>query len=185
MYPDFMDALMPLASLPCQIAGRNRMMRKVAIDGIRQDPEFKNGNYSSQPRGLRTALSIMAWMSSCPLKWQAACPDRESADDFIDSYMEMGMHTSDANDFAYAFDASWDYDLKPKLKNIKAALTAVNSADDQVNPPELRILEEEIKNVKNGEAIVLPISDKTIGHGTHTVAEVWETHLAKLLERSR
>lgn len=176
---------MPLASLPCQIAGRNRMMRKVAIDGIRHDPDFKNGNYTSQPRGLRAALSILCWMSSCPLKWQEACPDRESADDFVDNYIDMGMRTSDANDFAYAFDASWDYDPRPKLKDIKVPLTAVNSADDQVNPPELGILEKEIQNVENGKAIVVPISDKTVGHGTHTIAEVWEPYLARLLERSR
>ena len=176
---------MPLASLPCQISGRNRMMRKVAIDAIRNDPEYKNGNYSSQPRGLRTALSILAWMSSCPLKWYEACPDRESADDFIDSYLDMGMRMQDANDFLYAFDASWDYDPRPKLKTIKAPLIAINSADDQVNPPELGILEREINNVENGEVVVLPISDKTSGHGTHTVAEAWDAYLSKLLEISR
>ena len=129
MYPNFMDALMPLASLPCQISGRNRMMRKLAIDSIRNDPEFANGNYKVQPRGLRAALSIFAWMTSAPLRWQKEAPDRESADDFIDALIESGMHEKDANDFAYAFDASWDYDPRPRLKNIRATLTAVNFAD--------------------------------------------------------
>lgn len=185
LYPTFMDALMPLASLPVQIAGRNRMMRKIAIDSIRSDPRFAEGDYTSPPLGLRTALSVLAWMSSCPLKWQENCPDRESADEFIDAYIEMGMRNQDANDFAYAFDASWDYDPRARLREIRAAVVAVNSADDQVNPPELGILEREMEKVRGGEAVVIPISDKTVGHGTHTVAEVWAPYLAKLLERSR
>ena len=161
------------------------MMRKVAIDNIRTDPEFMNGNYKTQPRGLRAALQIFAWMSSAPLRWQMACPDRETADDFIDSLLEVGMHQQDANDFAYAFDASWDYDPRPGLKDIKAPLTAVNFGDDQVNPPELRILEHEIEKVEKGVAIVVPISEKTTGHGTHTVADVWKEYLTELLQRSR
>ena len=183
-YPDFMDAITPLASLPCQISGRNRMMRKFAIDSIRTDPEFKNGDYRTQPRGLKAGLSILAWMSSCPLRWQDACPDRESADDFIDAFMENGMYEQDANDFAYAYDASWDYDPRPGLHKIKAPLTAINTADDQVNPPELKILETEMKKVENGVAVVIPISEKTVGHGTHTIAEVWKEHLADLIKRS-
>lgn len=183
-YPDFMDAVMPLASLPIQISGFNRMQRKLAISYIRDDPEFKNGNYRTQPRGLRAALGIFAWMSSCPLRWQMVCPDRESADDFIEALIENGMHEQDANDFAYAFDASWDYDPRAGLEHIKAPLTAVNSADDQVNPPELKILETEMKKVDKGKAVVLPISEKTVGHGTHTIAEVWKDHLVELLQRS-
>ncbi|KAK4901650.1 hypothetical protein LTR27_001422 [Elasticomyces elasticus] len=184
MYPDFMDALMPLASLPTQIAGRNRMMRKMAIDSIRQDPEFREGNYEVNPRGLKAALHVLAWMSSAPLRWQADCPDQESADAFIDAWMDKGMREKDANDFAYAFDASRDYDPRPGLKDVKAALTAVNFADDQVNPPELNILEEETKKVPRGVAIMMPIDEQTIGHGTHSVAANWKHHLAELLERS-
>ena len=184
-YSDFMDALMPLASLPSQIAGRNRMTRKMMIDSIRLDPEFKHGNYTTQPPGLKSALQTFVWMQSCPLKWQKDCPDRESADDFIDSLIEVGMHTQDANDLAYAFDASWDYDPRPGLKDVKVPLTAVNFADDQVNPPELRILETEIEKVEKGVAIVKPISDETVGHGTHTVADVWIHDLKELLERSQ
>ncbi|KAK3715868.1 hypothetical protein LTR37_006851 [Vermiconidia calcicola] len=184
-YPGFMDAIMPLASLPSQISGRNRMMRKMAIDSIRDDPEFMDGNYRIQPRGLRAALHVLAWMSSSPLRWQNQAPDRESADKFIDAWMEAGMRQQDANDFAYAFDASRDYDPRPGLKNISATLIAVNFEDDQVNLPELQILETEIKKVKQGKAVVVPISAGSAGHGTHTVAVVWKEYLADLLEMSK
>lgn len=184
-YPDFMDAVFPLASLPCEISGRNRMVRKHAIESIREDPEFHGGNYTKQPRGFKTALHVLAFMSSAPLQWQKAAPDRKSADEFIDNWIESAAKERDANDVAYAFDASYDYDPRPGLHKISAPLTAVNFADDQVNPPELGILEEEIKKVRGGKAVVMPITDKTVGHGTHTVAEVWRDHLAELLERSR
>ena len=185
-YFDFMDAAMPLASLPTQIAGRNRMTRKHIIESIRTDPEFKDGNYTTKNlKGFTAALHVLAWMSSSPLKWQEAAPDRESADDFIDAMIEFMASSNDPNDFAYAFDASWDYDPRPGLEKIQAFLTAVNSADDQVNPPELRILEEEIKTVKHGKAVVLPITDKTTGHATHTVAETYMEYLKELLEKSK
>ena len=184
MYPTFMDALMPLASLPAQIAGRNRMVRKMAIDSIRQDPEFHNGNYETQPRGLKAALHVLAWMGSAPLRWQQDAPDQESADAFIDKMMEKGMREKDANDFAYAFEASLDYDPRPGLEGVKACLTAVNFADDQVNPPELRILEEETKKIPGGVAILMPIDEHTVGHGTHSVAAVWKHYLAELLKKS-
>ena len=161
------------------------MMRKVAIDSIRNDPAFEAGDYKTDLRGLRTALSILAWMSSSPLRWQAEAPDRESADRFIDERIESGMREHDANDLAYAFDASRDYDPRPRLGDIIAPLTAVNFVDDQVNPPELGILEDEIKKVEKGIAVVMPITEKTVGHGTHTIAEVWEPHLGELLERSK
>ena len=186
-YSTFMDAIFPLASLPCQISGRNRMIRKHAIESIRGDPDFNDGNYppTKQPRGFTTALHVLAWMSSAPHQWQKHAPDRESADDFIDAWIEMAAMSRDANDMAYAFDASWDYDPRPKLKDISAPLTAVNFACDQVNPPELGILEEEIKRVARGNAVVMPIGEKTVGHGTHSVAEVWKEHLADLLDRSK
>lgn len=123
-------------------------------------------------------------MISSPLVWQKAAPDRESADEFIDNLMEKRLQETDANDFAYAFDASWDYDPAPRLKDVKAPLLAVNSADDQVNPPELRILETEVAKIPNGRAVVLPITEHTIGHGTHTVAKCWNEYLAELLDRS-
>jgi homoserine O-acetyltransferase len=183
-YPDFMDALMPLASLPVQIAGRNRMLRKMFMDAIRNDPEWNNGEYTKQPRGLVDALHILLIMGSSPLQWQKEAPDRDSADRFVDEHIAKYMQEDDANDFLYQFDASRDYNPQPMLATIKAPLLAVNSADDQINPPELGILEREIRNVPHGRAAVIPISDATHGHGTHTWAAVWKDQLVELLRES-
>jgi len=182
-YPDFMDALMPLASLPVQISGRNRMMRKMILDAIRTDPEWNNGEYTRQPRGLTTALDILLIMGSSPLQWQKEAPDRDRADKFLENRL-AALGDVDANDFLYQIDASRDYDPKPDLGTIKAPLLAVNSADDQINPPELGILEREIRNVPRGRAVIIPISDATHGHGTHTWAAVWKDRLVELLRDS-
>ena len=181
-YPDFMDALMPLASLPAQIAGRNRMMRRMVIDSIKSDPEWNNGEYKSQPRGLTAAIYTLLFMTSSPLQWHKQAPTREAADRFFDDMVRRQLSRTDANDMLYAFDASRDYDPGPNLENIKAPLLAINSADDQVNPPELGILEREIKRVKRGRYVLIPISDRTRGHGTHSVPELWKGHLATLLQ---
>lgn len=183
-YPDFMDALMPLASLPVQISGRNRMMRKMMIDSIRSDPEWKNGEYTQPPHGLVGALNILLVMGSSPLQWQKEAPDRDSADKFLDSRIAQYMKEDDANDLLYQIDSSYDYDPKANLGKIKAPLLAINSADDQINPPELGILEREIKNVAHGRAVIIPISDATHGHGTHTWAAVWKDQLVALLKES-
>jgi homoserine O-acetyltransferase len=183
-HPDFMDALMPLASLPIQISGRNRMMRKMIIDSIRSDPGWKDGEYTEQPRGLVPALYVLAIMGSSPLQWQKEAPTREAADKFLDDRIASGMKATDANDLLYQVDASWDYDPQPKLATIRAPLLALNSADDQINPPELGILEREIKNVPHGKAVIIPISDATHGHSTHTWAAVWKNHLVDLLQRT-
>jgi homoserine O-acetyltransferase len=183
-YPDFMDALMPLASLPVQIAGRNRMMRRMVIDSIKNDPEWNNGEYKSQPRGLSAAIYTLLFMTSSPLQWQKQAPTRETADRMFDDMVSRQLARTDANDMLYAFSASRDYDPAPKLESIKAALVAINSADDQVNPPELGILEREIKRVKRGRYILIPISDRTRGHGSHSLPELWKQHLAQLLEES-
>ncbi len=181
-YPDFMDALMPLASLPTQIAGRNRMMRRMVIDSIKSDPEWSNGEYKSQPRGLTAAIYTLLFMTSSPLQWYKQAPTREAADRFFDDMVRRQLSRTDANDMLYAFDASRDYDPGPNLESIKAPLIAINSADDQVNPPELGILEREIKRVKRGRYVLIPISDRTRGHGTHSVPELWKEHLAELLQ---
>jgi len=181
-YPDFMDALMPLASLPAQIAGRNRMMRRMVIDSIKSDPEWNNGEYKSQPRGLTAAIYTLLFMTSSPLQWYKQAPTREAADRFFDDMVRRQLSRTDANDMLYAFDASRDYDPGPSLESIKAPLIAINSADDQVNPPELGILEREIKRVKRGRYVLIPISDRTRGHGTHSVPELWKEHLATLLQ---
>ena len=183
-YSDFMDALMPLASLPVQIAGRNRMMRRMVIDPIKNDPEWNNGEYKSQPRGLTTAIYTLLFMTSSPLQWHKQAPTREAADRLFDDMVRRQLSRTDANDMLYAFDASRDYDPAPYLERIRSRLTAINSANDQVNPPELGILEKEIKRVRGGQAVLIPISDRTRGHGTHSIPELWKEHLARLLQET-
>jgi homoserine O-acetyltransferase len=183
-YPDFMDALMPLASLPTQIAGRNRMWRNMISESIRTDPEWKDGEYKAQPRGLRFAAEMLVFMSGNPAQRQEEAPTREKADKLLESLVADRIKTLDANDVLYAVEASRDYDPGPGLDKIKAPLYAVNSADDLINPPDLGILEREIKRVKRGKAVVIPESDKTRGHGTHTLAAVWKQYLEELLKDS-
>jgi homoserine O-acetyltransferase/O-succinyltransferase len=183
-YPDFMDALMPLASLPVQIGGRNRMFRKMFMDAIRNDPEWNNGEYAKQPRGLVDALHILMIMGSVPLQWQKDYPTRDSADKYLAERIASLMKEDDANDSLYQVDSSRNYDPQSKLGTIKVALLAINSADDQINPPELGILEREIKNVPHGRALVIPISDATRGHSTHTWAAVWKDQLVALLNQT-
>jgi len=183
-YPDFMDALMPLASLPTQISGRNRMWRKVVIDAIRTDPEWKDGEYKTQPRSLQFAAGMMVFMSSSPVQRYKEAPTFKAADKLLGTLESRMERSLDANNFMYAVGASHDYDPAPGLKKIRAPLLAINFADDLINPPELGILEREIKNVPRGRAIVIPESDRTHGHGTHTIAAVWKEHLVRLLQES-
>jgi len=183
-YPDFMDALMPLASLPTQIAGRNRAWRRVVIDAIRNDPEWKNGEYTTQPQSLRTAAQMLWLVGSNPILRQAQGPTVAEADRVLDEYVKNYLRTGDANDILYALEASRDYDPGPGLEQIKAPLVAVNSADDIINPPELQILEREIKRISRGRAVILPLSQRTSGHGTHTQAALWKQHLEALLRES-
>lgn len=181
LHPEFMDALVPLASLPTQISGRNRMWRRVAIDTIRSDPEWRGGEYTSQPRGLRTAAQVLYLMSSNPLVRQKAAPTLADADRVFDEAVTAMAARMDANDLLYALEASHDYDPAPGLESIRAPLLAINFADDLINPPELGILEREIRRVKGGRAIVVPLSDATVGHSTHTKAVVWKAEFARFL----
>jgi homoserine O-acetyltransferase len=183
-YPEFMDAVLPLASLPTQISGRNRIWRKTISDAIRTDVEWKNGEYTKQPPSLRVASEIMFFMSSNPVVRQKEAPTLEAADRQLAKYSGGTMKNQDANDILYAVEASWDYDPGPGLGKIQAPLLAVNFADDLINPPELGILEREIKKVPHGKAIVMPMTDQTRGHGTHTLAAVWRHHLEALLKES-
>jgi homoserine O-acetyltransferase len=184
-YPGFADAAMPLACLPVQIAGRNRMMRKMAMDSIRNDPGWKNGDYTTPPEGLKTALYALLIMGSSPLQMQKNFPTQQAADKFLDQFIGARMKTTDANDFLYAFDSSRDYDPSAGLHKITTPVMFVNSADDYINPPELGIAEREIKRVKNGKFVLLPITDATRGHGTHTLPAIWKQYLAELLAESR
>jgi len=176
-----MDALMPLASLPVEIAGRNRMWRRIAIDAIRRDPEWNAGDYTAQPKGIRTAAEMLLFMGSNAVIRQRAASTRDEVDAFMDQSLGTALKTLDANDLAYALDASWDYNPAPGLSKIRAPLLAVNSADDLINPPELGILETGIQKVAKARAIVIPLSDETIGHGSHTKARLWKGELARLL----
>ena len=184
MYPDRMDALLPLASLPTQISARNRAWRRMVIDAIRADPEWKNGDYTTQPQSLRTAAQMLWLVGSNQTRRQAEAPTLADADRVLDAYVANYLKTGDANDILYAVEASRDYDPGPALEKIRAPLVAINFADDIINPPELQILEREIKRVPRGRAIVLPLSDRTAGHGTHTLAAVWKEHLEALLKDS-
>ncbi|HKP76246.1 MAG TPA: alpha/beta fold hydrolase [Longimicrobiaceae bacterium] len=183
-HPGFMDALMPLASAPVQIAGRNRMMRRMVADAIRGDPDWRGGDYATQPRGLEAAIHILMMMTSSPLQQQKAAPTRDAADSLTERTVRRYLQTMDANDMLYAFEASRDYDPSPHLGEIRAPLLAVNSADDLVNPPELGILEREIQRVPRGRYVLIPTSDQTRGHGTHSLPDVWGRYLAELLESS-
>ena len=180
-YPDFMDGLVPLASVPTQIAGRNRMMRTMMIDDIRSDPAWKGGDYVTQPPGLTAAVQLLFMMTSSPLQLQKEAPVRDSADAHIRQYLARTVPKEDANDYMYQFAASSDYNPAPDLERILAPVLAINSADDQVNPPELGLMERLISRVKRGRYVLIPISDKTRGHGTHSLPAVWKGYLGVLL----
>ena len=183
-YPGFSDALMPLACLPVQIAGRNRMMRKMAMDAITRDPAWKDGDYTEQPPGLRTSLEMLLIMGSSPLQMQEHEPTRDEADAFLEKFLDQHFATTDANDFLYAFNSSRNYDPSAKLGTIMVPVMAINSADDFINPPELNIMPGMIRRVPKGKFVLLPITDQTRGHGTHTMAAVWQSYLAELLRES-
>ena len=185
-YPEFADALLPLACLPVQISGRNRVWRSLIMEAIRKDPEWQQGEYRSEPMGaLRAAADLLLIAGSAPLQMQIALPTRDAADEFVDKFMERQLPELDANDLLYALNASRDYDPSPGLEKIKVPLLQINSADDFINPPELGIAEREIKRIGGARFVLLPISEKTHGHGNHTWAEVWQQYLAQLLKASQ
>ena len=184
-YPDYMDALMPLACLPVEIAGRNRMWRKLAIDAIRNDPEWKGGEYATEPRAaLEMASAMLLIAGSAPIQMQKSEPTRDAADKYLEGYMRRNESTLDANDFLYAVSASRNYDPSPGLEKITVPVMWINSADDFINPPELGIAEREAKRLKKGNFVLLPASEQTYGHGTHTHAAVWQQYLKQLLDES-
>jgi homoserine O-acetyltransferase len=182
MYPDFVDGLVPLASAPVQIAGRNRVMRKMIIDSITTDPEWKNGEYTEEPRkGLVGALNLLMMMQSSPMQWHKQFPTREAADKWYENQIRSRLATADANDMLYQYNASRDYDPSPNLEKIAAPLLAINSADDPVNPPELGLMEKLMPRVKRGTYILIPISDQTRGHGTHSLPAIWGRYLEEFM----
>ncbi|MEQ1802740.1 MAG: alpha/beta fold hydrolase [Gammaproteobacteria bacterium] len=181
-HPDFMDGLVPLASLPTQIAGRNRIWRRVVMDSIRNDPGWRGGDYETQPAGLRTGAQMLIFMGGNSRMRQASAPTLQAADEYLDKGTSGMLRGTDANDLLYSLDASRDYDPGPGLETIKAPLLAINFADDLINPPELGVLEREIRRVPKGRAVLVPESEVTVGHGTHTKAVVWKDHLASFLQ---
>jgi homoserine O-acetyltransferase/O-succinyltransferase len=184
-YPDFVDALMPLACLPVQIAGRNRLWRELVMDAIRSDSQWLQGEYRSEPMGaLRNAAGLLLIAGSSPIQMQIALPTRDAADQFLQKFMEREFEDLDANDLLYQMNASRNYDPSAGLDKIAAPVMWINSADDFVNPPELGVAEREIKRVKNGRFVLLPASDQTHGHGTHSWPAVWQQYLRELLASS-
>ena len=184
-YPDFMDASMPLACLPVQIAGRNRIWRKMVMDGIRNDPEWKNGEYAAEPRAaIEISVDFLVIAGSAPLLMQTEFPTRDAADKFLEDYRASRGPHLDANDFLFAVNASRNYDPSPRLESIVAPVMFVNSADDFINPPALGIAEREIQRVKRGKFVLIPVSSRTHGHGTHTWAALWQQYLKQLLDES-
>ncbi len=184
LYPDSMDALLPLACAPVEIAGRNRMFRAMVMQAIRDDPEWKGGEYTSPPKNGLIAAEYAVWMmTSSPLQLHKSYPAHEQADAAVEALRARALRL-DANDMLYQFDASTDYNPQPRLEEIKAPLFAVNSADDVVNPPELGIMEREIRRVPHGRYILIPTSDETRGHGTHSRPAVWKQYLVELLKIS-
>ena len=185
-YPDFMDALMPLACQPVQIAGRNRMWRKMVIDGIRDDPGWKNGEYTAQPwTALKIAAEMFFIAAGSPLQMQKNLPTRDATDAADRDFVKQFSADHDANDLLFALNASRNYDPSPQLEKITSPVMFVNSADDFINPPELGIAEREIKRVKKGRFILIPTSELTRGHGTHTSAALWQQYLKELLDASQ
>jgi homoserine O-acetyltransferase/O-succinyltransferase len=180
-----MDALLPLASAPVEIAGRNRMFRAMIIQAIRGDPEWKGGEYTNQPvNGLIAAEYALWMMTSSPLQLQKVNPTRDKADSAVATLRERARQV-DANDMLYQFEASGDYNPEPHLGDIRAPLWAINSADDEVNPPELGQVAREIEKVPHGRYILIPTSDQTRGHGTHSQAAVWKQYLVELLQLTK
>jgi homoserine O-acetyltransferase len=182
-YPDFADGLAPFACAPTALGGRNRMIRKMIIDDIMNDPDWKGGEYTSPPlRGMRAAMGQLYIMTSAPLVQLRQAPTRERADSVIMAYLDRQSRSLDANDVIYAFEASRLYDPSSQLDRVKVPVLAINSADDFVNPPELGLMEQLMPKVAKGKYVLIPISDKTRGHGTHSRPDVWHDYLADFLK---
>jgi len=181
-HPTFMDALVPLACVPTAIVGRNRIWRKALMEGVRDDPAFANGAYREPPRaGLRAALRLLLLMGAAPIQWQKDSPTREAADAYLEAQIERRLPGAEANDMLYQFDASRDYDPSSRLEGIVAPVLAINSADDLINPPELGLMEALLPKVARCCYVLIPASERTRGHGTHTWAALWKQQLVDFL----
>ncbi len=180
--PGYADALAPFACLPTQIAGRNRMFRRMAMDDIRLDRAWQGGEYTAEPPGLTAALQVLFIMGSAPLVQQAQAPTQRAADSVITGFLASRRAATDANDFLYQFDSSRDYDPSALLDRVRVPVLAINSADDEINPPDLGIMERLIPRVPTARYVLIPAGPNTRGHGTHTQAAVWKGELARFLD---
>ena len=181
-YPDFMDALAPMASQPTAMASRNWMLRRLIIDSIRTDPEWKDGNYTTQPKAFRTAAVFYNIATNGgTLATQKAAPTRAAADKLLDQRL-AALTNADANDYLYQWDASGDFDPSPGLGRIKAAVLVINAADDERNPPETGLTEAALKQIRNARLVLIPASEDTRGHGTTGMARFYTKPLAEFLQ---
>ncbi len=185
-YPQFSDALAPFACLPVELAGRNRMWRYMSMQIIRDDPAWKNGDYTTEPvEGLRGANDLILIAGSAPLQMQKHFPTRAQSEAYVDRFLTASIAHTDANDFLYYVNASRNYNPEPKLATITAPVLWINSADDFINPPELGIAEKMVTRMPHARFILIPISDATRGHGTHTQAAVWKNYLIDFLAQTQ
>lgn len=181
-YPQFMDALVPMAAQPSEMASRNWMMRRLLVESVRSDPDWNNGNYTTQPKALRLANAMFRVSTSGgTLAYQKLAPTRDKADKLAEEALSAPFN-ADANDFLYQWDSSRDYNASPGLPKIEAALLAINAADDERNPPETGVMEREMKRVKNGRLYLIPASPDTRGHGTTGMAKFWKQQLQEFLQ---
>ncbi len=183
-YPDFMDGLIPVASLPVEIGGENRIFRRLMIDAVRNDPAWNSGEYTSPPPGLVPALEAFFFMLNSRLQLQKQAPSTAAADQMVDKWVQAVRAQTDANDFLYQWESMRNYNPEPDLGKIQARLVAINFVDDQINPAEFGILESAVKQTKSGQAVLVPASDKRRGHLTLASPELWEQYVAKLMAES-
>jgi homoserine O-acetyltransferase len=181
-YPKEMDALVPMASQPTEMASRNWMMRRIMLDTIRNDPDYNGGNYTSQPRMMKYAITAYGIASiGGTLAYQSQAPTAAKADKIVDERLATPI-TADANDFVYQWDSSHDYNAAEKLEQIEATLLLINSADDERNPPETGVTEAATKRVRNGRLYLIPASVETRGHGTTSNAKFYSEQVRQLLQ---
>lgn len=181
-YPKDMDALVPMASQPTEMASRNWMMRRIMLDTIRNDPDYNGGNYTSQPRMMKYAITAYGIASiGGTLAYQQQAPTAAKADKIVDERLATPI-TADANDFVYQWDSSRDYNAAEKLEGIEASLLLINSADDERNPPETGVTDAAMKRVKNGKLYLIPASTETRGHGTTGNAKFYSEQVRQLLQ---
>jgi homoserine O-acetyltransferase/O-succinyltransferase len=183
-YPDLMQALMPIACFPERVKGRNLLWRRMLINIVRQDPGYKNGDYTEQPANLGIAWELFNLMVDSPLHLQEAFADVGAADETVAQTRRGALKAQDANDTIYEFDASYDYDPYPDLGKIRAPLIVVNFADDGLNAAELGIADKAVKNMQRAKAVLIPMGPKTRGHQTLRIAEVWNHYVTQILQET-